>query len=90
MPLTYQTNGPNDSSDRPALTREEYKVLGRALFEEKERLRQEGESWEELSESEISYWISGARACVHALKELIKSRASHGNTHDGSPQVRAF
>jgi hypothetical protein len=51
-------------------TRADCELLARSLFNEKERLLQEGEEWDSLSDK--AYWVSLVRALFFDLRELKK------------------
>lgn len=66
------------------LSRVDCELLARSLFDEKERLLQEGEHWEQLPKTARSYWLSLARALLFDLYQLKKQRAV-GFVHTREP-----
>lgn len=63
--------GPTKERDG-CLSREACESLAASMFEEKERLLQEGQEWNGLSESDKSYWISLVRVVLFELHNLQK------------------
>jgi hypothetical protein len=54
------------------LSEHDLDLLGRALFEEQERLLPEGETWDNQGDGERSFWRMSAEAVIKQLRQLRK------------------
>jgi hypothetical protein len=80
-PLAHPIGAPDDMKARwdEILDR-----LGRAVFQEQERLLPEGQSWSEMDEGDRSFWRLTAHAVVSEMRKIVEDRDTGPRTADAA------